>query len=385
MTGMGAVLVWLGGALVVYVYLGYPLLLWLLERRFRRGVQAADITPTVTLVISAYNEARCIGDKLHNTLALDYPRDRLQVLVVSDASTDETDHIVSEYAADGVDLLRMAERGGKTLGLNAALRAVRGDVVVFSDANILYTKDALRRLVRPFADPTVGCVTGDSRYTADGAVSAAHSQEDTYWGYERFVRRLESGLGSTVGGDGAIFAIRRELYTALAPNAINDLVTPLQIVARGYRAIFEPRAVGFEPAAGDFGREFRRKRRIVNRSWHGVMSVPAVLDPRRVGLFAWQVWSHKILRWLVLPVLVLTAAGCVLAFPLGALYQAGAGLFAATLVLAGLGAVLPARVSRLSALPHGAFYFYLVNVAATLGVVMALCGHVETVWRPERA
>src|SRR5262245_40887262 len=385
MTAIGAALVWLGGLLVVYVYLGYPLLLWLLERRWRRPVHEADITPAVTLVISAYNEARCIAAKLDNSLALDYPRERLAVLVVSDASSDATDPIVSAYAPHGVTLLRMPERGGKTLGLNAALRAVRSDLVVFSDANILYTKDALRRLVRPFADPAVGCVTGDSRYAADGAVSAAHSQEDTYWGYERFVRRLESGLGSTVGGDGAIFAIRRELYTVHAADAINDLVTPLQIVARGFRAVFEPRAIGFEPAAGDFWREFRRKRRIVNRSWRGVMSVPAVLDPRCVGLFAWQVWSHKILRWLVLPVLALTAIGCLLALPLGGLYRAGAWAFAATLVLAALGAILPTRVSRLAAPAHGAFYFYLVNVAATLGVVMALRGRVETVWRPERA
>ena len=157
------------------------------------------------------------------------------------------------------------------------------------------------------------------------------------------------------------------------------------IVARGYRAVFEPHAVGVEPSTGDFWREFRRKRRIVNRSWHGVMSVPAVLDPRRVGLFAWQVWSHKVLRWLLLPALIVTAAGCILASPRGSMYQAGVWLFAATLVLAGLGAVTPGRVGRIARLVHGAFYFYLVNVAATLGIAMAVCGRVETVWRSERA
>ena len=385
MTEVGAILVWVGAGLVLYVYLGYPLLLSILERAFRRPIRKAEITPTVTLVISAFDEARCIGEKLENTLALDYPKDRLEVLVVSDASTDETDHIVAGFFDRGITLLRMPERRGKTAGLNAALRLVRGEIVVFSDANIRYAKDAIRHLVRAFADPTVGCVTGDSRYSDGRGGSAAHAQEDTYWGYERLIRRLESGLGSTVGGDGAIFAIRGALYTPLAPEAINDLVTPLQIVARGYRAVFEPHAVGVEPSTGDFWREFRRKRRIVNRSWHGVMSVPAVLDPRRVGLFAWQVWSHKVLRWLLLPALIVTAAGCILASPRGSMYQAGVWLFAATLVLAGLGAVTPGRVGRIARLVHGAFYFYLVNVAATLGIAMAVCGRVETVWRSERA
>jgi len=383
-TAIGAVLAWTAATVVVYVYLGYPILLWILDRVFRRPIAEAEITPPVTLVISAFNEARCIADKLENTLAIDYPKDRLEVLVVSDASTDATDEIVRRYADRGITLLRMPERRGKTVGLNAALRVARAEIVVFSDANIAYAKDAVRSLVRAFADPAVGCVTGDSRYIEDSRGSAAHDQEDTYWGYERFIRRLESRLGSTVGGDGAIFAIRRALFTPLSPEAINDLVTPLQVVARGYRAVFEPRAVGFEPSAGDFGREFRRKRRIVNRSWHGVMSVPAVLDPRRVGLFAWQVWSHKILRWLILPILAVAAVGCLIAAPRSWTYVAGAGALAATLVLAGLGAITRGRPGGGARIAHSAYYFYLVNVAAMLGIATAVFGRIETVWQTER-
>jgi cellulose synthase/poly-beta-1,6-N-acetylglucosamine synthase-like glycosyltransferase len=235
----------------------------------------------------------------------------------------------------------------------------RGDIVVFSDANIHYQKDALRCLVRNFADLAVGCVTGDSRYL-DAHPSASHVQENTYWGYERLIRTLESQIGSTVGGDGAIFAIRRELYTPLAPEAINDLVTPLQIVARGYRAVF------------------------VNRSWRGIMSMSEILNPGRLGLFAWQVWSHKVLRWLVLPLVVVAAVGCFIASPLGMVYQLGAWAIAGSLLVASIGALISDRLGPLARLAHGVFYFYLVNLAALLGIVRALAGQVEVLWTPER-
>jgi glycosyltransferase involved in cell wall biosynthesis len=337
----------------------------------------------VTLVVSAFNEAPIIAQKLENALGLDYPRDRLEIVVVSDASTDDTDRIVGAFRDRGVRLLRMPRRGGKTAGLNAVMATIRSEIVVFSDANIQYRKDAVRLLVRSFSDPAVGCVTGDSRYVDPGE-SAAHVQEDTYWGYERFIRSLESQVGSTVGGDGAIFAIRRELYTPLATDAINDLVTPLQIVARGHRAVFEPDAVGVEASAGGFQREFRRKRRIVNRSWRGVMSVAAVLDPLRVGVFAWQVWSHKVLRWLTLPILLLAAAGCTMALPRGMVYQLGLALFAASLVLAALGALVATRSPGVLRLAQAALYFYLVNVAAAIGVARAMTGRVEVMWASER-
>jgi cellulose synthase/poly-beta-1,6-N-acetylglucosamine synthase-like glycosyltransferase len=383
MMQVATVVVWVALALIGYVYFGYPIALWIMARLRRRAVHQANITPSVTLLISAFNEARVIGKKLENSLALDYPTDRLEVVVVSDASTDDTDRIVEGFVGCGVTLLRLPERRGKTVGLNAAVQVAHGDILVFSDANILYQKNALRCLVRNFADPTVGCVTGDSRYV-DAKRSSAHVQENAYWGYERIVRTLESQIGSTVGGDGAIFAIRRELFSPLPPEAINDLVTPLQIVARGYRAVFEPAAVGFEPSAGDFTGEFRRKRRIVNRSWRGVMSVSQVLKPWCVGLFAWQVWSHKVLRWLVLPLLLLAVTGCFIAFPLGMGYRLGAWGFVSSLVVAGIGVIVPSRLGRLVRLAHGVFYFYLVNLAAVFGIVMAIAGRVETLWAPER-
>ncbi|HEY6205533.1 MAG TPA: glycosyltransferase family 2 protein [Chthoniobacterales bacterium] len=378
-----ATLAWTALAVLLYVYIVYPALLALLARFRTRVVTRKNIAPSVTLIISAYNEERTIEKKLRNTVALDYPKEQLEILVVSDASTDKTDEIVAGFAGQGVKLLRQARRQGKTAGLNAAVRAARGDVLVFSDANILYRTDAVGRLVQSFADPSVGCVTGDSRYDED-EVSQAHAQENAYWGYERFIRAMESRLGSTVGGDGAIFAIRRGLYTPLAADAINDLMTPLQIVLGGHRAVFEPEAVGFEPTAGDFRGEFRRKRRIVNRSWHAVMSVPQALSIPRMGCFAWQVWSHKVLRWLALPLVLLGALGCIFAAPLGLVYRLGAWGFAASVALALFGAIIPESAGRWSRLPHTALYFYLVNVAALLGIISAMAGRVETFWTPER-
>jgi cellulose synthase/poly-beta-1,6-N-acetylglucosamine synthase-like glycosyltransferase len=374
--------VWLAVFLIGYVYLGYPVLLWVFTRSKNAPVKERNIVPSITLVISAYNEGKIIRQKLENTLALEYPASLLEIIVISDASTDCTDETVKSFGPRGVKLLRMPTRGGKTAGLNSAIKQARGEIVLFSDANIMYEPDVAWRLARNFADPAVGCVTGDSRYT-ENFESSAHAQENTYWHYEQAIRAWESQLGSTVGGDGAIFAIRRELYEPLPREAINDLVIPLQIVARGYRAVFEPTAVGFEPSAGNFAAEFRRKRRIVNRSWRGVLSVSEVLKPWCVGIFAWQVWSHKVLRWFVFPMVLVAAIGCFLAIPAGFIYQVGALSFVASLIMAVVGGMSQDRLGWVARLAHVLFYFYMVNLASFFGILMAMFGRVQVTWTPE--
>jgi cellulose synthase/poly-beta-1,6-N-acetylglucosamine synthase-like glycosyltransferase len=374
---------WLSAAVIVYVYVGYPLFLKLVHAAFGRAPShppAAE--PPVTLVISAFNEEASIREKLDNTLGLDYPADRLQVLVVSDASDDRTDDIVREFAGRGVRLLRMAERGGKTVGLNAAIREATGEVVVFSDANAMYRRDALRRLSAPFADRTVGAVVGESTY--HDSDTASEASESLYWKYETAIKRLESETGSVVGGDGAIYAIRRSLYVPMRADALSDFVNPLQIVKSGHRCLYEPAAQSVEKAAEGFDREFRRKVRIVNRAWRAMLSMPELLNPFRYGFFAVKLISHKLLRWLV-PVFLAVALVTNLALlGRGPLYAAALAAQLAFYGLALAGHLLRHRphLPRLLSVPY---YFTMVNIASARGILDALKGETYTTWTTARA
>jgi cellulose synthase/poly-beta-1,6-N-acetylglucosamine synthase-like glycosyltransferase len=365
-------------AALAYVYAGYPLLLRLVVRlRGARRVETRDITPSLSLLISAHNEEAVIGAKLENALALDYPREQLAIVVVSDASNDRTDAIVGEYAARGVTLVRREQRGGKTAGLNYAVPRLTSELVVFSDANAMYQPDALRKLARNFADPTVGCVTGEARYLPDGQ-AAADVGERAYWNYEIQIKRLETAVGSMVGGDGAIYAIRRSLWRTLPDNAINDFLNPLQIVAAGWRTVYEPEAICWEETAGRTGAEYRRRVRIVSRSWRAVFEARGVLNPARVGLFAWSLVSHKLMRW-VSPLFsaVAVAAGVVLVAT--TVPATGPALGVAAVILAAAAATPRGR--RLMGI--GA-YFAVISAESLVGVIKGITGRVSGVWSTPR-
>ena len=374
---------WSAATLIVYVYAGYPLLLGLVRALGgARRVAVGEHRPPLTLIVSAYNEAEIIGEKIANSLSLDYPADRLEVLVVSDCSSDATDAIVAGVSDPRVRLIRMAERGGKTLGLNAAAREARGEILVFSDANAIYLRDALVNLTRNFADAQVGAVIGESTYSA--AEGGADEEESLYWKYEIAIKRLESAIGSVVGGDGAIYAIRKALYRPMRADALSDFVNPLQIVRGGHHCVYEPAARSVEKAAGDFDREFRRKVRIVNRAWRAMMSMKDLLNPLRHGLFAFEIISHKLLRWLV-PLFMALALGANFAL-------AGSGWFYAATLTVQLAVYLLVAVAyplrqkvqlpRLLAVP---FYFVMVNIASARGIVEAYLGKTYTTWTTARA
>ena len=366
---------------LAYIYGGYPLFLRLLVRiRGPRRVLLADTTPTMTLVISAYNEAAVMRAKLDNALALDYPRDRLEIVVISDASTDDTDRVVTEYASRGVTLHRQRRRSGKVAGLNRILPLLTSELVAFSDANAMYEPDALRKLARNFADKEVGCVTGEARYIPGGR-AMADVAERVYWNYEMQLKRLETQVGSMVGGDGAIYAIRRSLWRQLPEDAINDLLNPLQIVAAGWRAVYEPEAVCYEETAGGIRAEYRRRVRIVSRSWRAVFQARQVLNPFRVGLFSWCLISHKILRWLSGLFLALVVVGATASFvrvvadwPLVA-----SGLLPMIAAAACLLTQTGRRVAGMVA------YFAVISAASVEGLVRGTLGRVSGVWIPPRA
>jgi cellulose synthase/poly-beta-1,6-N-acetylglucosamine synthase-like glycosyltransferase len=385
------VMFWCAVALLAYPYLAYPGLLWLLAqvspRRTTPAGQPSD-PPSLTLVISAYNESEVIGGKLANSVALDYPSDRLEVLVVSDASDDGTDDIVRDWQARDprVRLLRQSERLGKTSGLNLALAEAGGELVVFSDANAMYRPDALRKLVRHFADPEVGYVVGAQLYNA-GAESEATASEGLYWRLELLLKRLESRFDSVVGGDGAIYAIRRRLFWALQPDDINDFVNPLQIVAEGYRGVFDREATCTEDAAEGFAKEFRRKRRIVNRSWRAVRRYGHRLSPRRQARFLFLLVSHKLIRWFSLPIFAVALAanvGIVLLAP-SPLYIATLAGLVAGIGLGLLGHALDRRGARMPRIVYLPYYYFLVNLAALLGIWDEARGVRHAVWTHVRS
>lgn len=368
----------------VYVYFGYPALLWM----FTRGKPAIthlreDSFPTVALIISCYNEADVIREKLRNALELDYPKDRLRIIVVSDGSDDGTDDLVREFSDDGVMLIRQEGRLGKTMGINLAMEQVSEAVTAFSDANAMYAPDAISKLVRNLADPKVGYVVGAALYT-DADQGASAQNENLYWRYELAIKSMESRLHSVVGGDGAIYAIRTELWEPLQQQDINDFVNPLQIVAKGYRGVFDAEARCFEETAGDFDREVARKERIVNRSIRGLMRVKETMNPLRSGVFSWQVISHKFLRWLIPLFLAIGAIGSAI------LALRGYGLFqlitlgAITLLLLAWAGYRAEDKNRLPVWLSFPYYFLMVNLYSLKGIFRALRGETQVVWSSAR-
>jgi len=367
-----------------YVYAGYPLILILLNKIIKKKqIQISEITPNTTLIVSCYNEANVIRKKIENCLALDYPKDKLQIIFVSDGSDDGTDEIIKEYAEDNIHLVRQEGRLGKTSGLNLATSQLRTEIIIFSDANALYQKDAIHKLVRNFNDPTVGYVVGAALYVDTDADSAS-SSEDSYWQYEIYIKKLESNLHSVVGGDGAIYAIRSHLYETLDAKDINDFVNPLQIIAKGYRGIFDQEAKCFEETAGSFYKEGRRKERIVNRSFRGLMKVKSVLNPFKTGLFSLEVISHKLLRWLIpFFIIGMTVGFLVLSYNDFLYFQIFLLLEITFFWLAAIGYFLSSseKIPHIISIPY---YFVLVNISSLLGIIQALKGNIQVTWSPPR-
>ena len=373
---------WSALFLVVYTYLIYPVLLWLLAagRKMPEYAQLSE-WPTVSLIIAAHNEEAVLRAKLENALAMDYPPERLDIIVVSDASTDDTDRIAAEFAERGVRLHRQEVRGGKTEAQNAGVRLARGQFLAFSDANSMYASDALKRLLAPFADERIGCVCGELQY-ANPDEQGAGKGEGLYWRYEQFLKRRESLLSSTLGANGAIYALRRELFVELRGDIISDFVAPLGAWRRGFRIAYEPKAVATEYSSVRFGDEFRRRRRIVSRSLYGLWTEAGVLNPFAHLFFAFQMFSHKLLRWLV-PVWLLVVLVVNIPLATDGYYGILLALQVAFYGLAALGLLLPERLGRCW-LFYVPAYFTATNLGTLLGLLSFLMGRRHRIWQPAR-
>ena len=381
---------WSAVLLLGWTYLLFPAVLWLRAALFPRPWRRGDATPRVSLVICAYNEARGIAARLENALALEYPRERLEIVVASDGSTDGTDEIVRGFVRRGVRLLALP-RQGKIPALNTAVGAAFGEVLVFSDANSEWEPGALRALLRPFADPAVGGVAGDQRYLARGRRPDGADGERAYWDLDRWLKRWQSAAGSATSSTGAIHAIRRDLFRPVPPGVTDDFWISTNVVSRGRRLVFTEEAVAWEPATPSSGLEFRRKVRVMTRGLHGVWLMCELCDPRKHGFYALQLFTHKVLRRLAVVPLAALALSTPWLWNAGPPWRAATLLQLAFYAAAACGAAfagrperLPApvrRFSRLLALPS---FFCMVNAAAGVAAWNVARGRRIDSWEPQR-
>jgi cellulose synthase/poly-beta-1,6-N-acetylglucosamine synthase-like glycosyltransferase len=386
---MTAVALWVVGlalALFVYTYVGYPLLLWLASTlRGSKPVSPAvdGEWPTVSIAISAYNEEAQIRELIESLLALDYPRERLQVLIVSDGSTDRTDEIVSEYADRGIELLRMPERGGKTRAENAAAPLLRGEIVVNTDASTRILPGALKPLVAAMRDPTVGCASGrDVSVGPEG--SDANRGEGGYVGYEMTVRDLETRVEGIIGASGCFYAIRAGLHRLPLPGSLSrDFAAALNAREHGYRAVSVPEAKCLVPRGQSLRKEYRRKVRTIARGMRTLWYKRSLLNPFRHPVFAWMLVSHKVCRWM----LPWAALGALLALMVLAPTEAWARVLLAptllVLVLGTAGWVLAGR-ERLPRVLSVPAFLLAGNVAAAHALARVLSGREDALWEPTR-
>lgn len=295
---MALAVFWLSLGIVVYVYMGYPVVLALWRRMGARPVRKAAIEPTVTLVIAMHNESRNVAQKMQNCFELNYPPEKLQIIVSLDAPTDGTDSLVREYAPLGVEVLSTTIRRGKASAVNRAVAFAKGEIIVFADARQRFHPEAIRELVANFADESVGAVSGQL-VLLDSEGREASNTLGMYWRYEKKIRAMESEIHSVPGTTGAIYALRRELFAPIPPRTVlDDVQIPMRAVLKGKRVLFEPAAIAYDEVARDANIEYDKKRRTLMGNYELLVEMPELLLPWRNPIFL-QLVSHKVGRLLV--------------------------------------------------------------------------------------
>jgi len=367
---------------IFYIYVGYPVVLAVVSFFLNRKVKKKDFRPTVSILISAYNEAQSIAKTLENKLALVYPKDKLEIIVISDGSTDETDRIVKKFESDGVKLIRQEPRAGKTAALNLGVTHATGEIIVFCDANSIYEEKALTHLANNFNDSGVGYVTGKMVYvkpndtrTGDGC--------SAYMKYENFLRLIETKAGSIVGVDGGIDAVRKKLYNEMAPDQLPDFVLPLKIIDQGYRVVYEPEAVLQETSLNTSKDEYNMRVRVALRSFWALWHMRKLLFFKDHMLFSWQLWSHKLLRYLSFVFLLTAYLSNMMLWSSGLFFK----MFCILQNLCYLASIIApclknkGRLSRDLYLFH---YFVLLHLASAHALVRFLLGKKQTLWTPRK-
>ena len=380
-------LFWFSFFLLFYIYFGYPLAIKAVAAVRPRPVHKLDdFQPKVSILIAAFNEAKDIEATLCNKLEQDYPKHLMEILVISDESDDGTDQIV-ETVAEGalcpVYLYRQVPRQGKTAGLNTLYQHATGDILLFSDANSQWDTNTVSRLARNFNDPNVGYVTGKMIYVhQDG--SLVGDDCSTYMKYENWLRCQETQLGSVVGVDGGIDAMRKALYKPLRPDQLPDFVQPLKVVEQGYRVVYEPEALLKEDALTDGSSEFSMRVRVSLRALWALKDMRHLMNPTRDGFFAWQMISHKLLRYMAfIPMTTLAFSALYLAPRTGTYTLAALG-YVGFVLLAWQGRKKEKEGESLAAIYSIPYYFILLNFASYKAFVAFLRGEKKVIWNPRK-
>lgn len=373
---------WASLAALVYTYAGYPLLIAIVGLLRPRLVRRKDYLPQVSVIITAYNEERDLAAKLENTLALDYPRELLEIIVASDCSSDRTDQIGLEFADRGVKLVRQSQRLGKTAAQNAAVAEAGGEIILFSDATSNYQPDVLRALLPNFADPTVGCVAGRLLYI-DRAGSRVGRGARSYWSYELFLKKHESRACSLIGASGCLYAVRKSAYVPLYDEACSDFIIATKMIEQGLRAVYEPQATCTEATNDETGNELRMRVRVIAQTYADLWRHRSMMNPFRTGFYAVQLFSHKVMRYAV----PLFLTGILVSSATLALHSR---VYLAVLIgqlvcyfsaFAGWGLERLGIRNRLLALPQ---YFVLANVASLIAFHKFVSGERYATWEPVR-
>lgn len=377
-----SIVFWISLLWVFYAYIGYLVVLSILVKIKKEDFSIdEEFLPPVSLIIAAYNEEDAIGEKIRQSLSLDYPKNKLQIIIASDASTDKTDELVKDFAREGVILVRQTERRGKTSAQNLAVANANGEILVFSDATTIFDKCALRKLIRHFVDYRVGCVGGEERFIeSDKEISA---EAGFFWKYETLIREKESEFNTMIGVSGCIFAMRKELYEPLEDGLIEDFTLPLNVAEKGFNTIYEKDAIAYERAVSDTQTELIRKTRIVSGGINVVWKKRALLNPLKYSKLSFQIFSHKICRWLA-PIFMIT-------FFISNLFLMQLGILYLILIMLQTIFYLMALVGyfaksdhKISKVPRLIYHFCIVNSAAILGMAQFLHGEKKTVWQPVR-
>jgi cellulose synthase/poly-beta-1,6-N-acetylglucosamine synthase-like glycosyltransferase len=373
---------WFSVLALGYTYAGYPALVFVVSRLFPRIVVSGPFEPFVSVIITAYNEERDLRNKLENTLALDYPTEKLEVIVSSDCSTDRTDEIAAEFASIGVRLHRQAERLGKTAAQNAAVSIARGEIILFSDATTIYEPDVLRVMLPSFSDESVGCVAGRLIYVDPAKTAVGHGAR-SYWGYETFIKQCESRIGSLIGASGCLYALRRSAYVPLYNEACSDFLIATTMVEQNLRVVFEPEAVCTEETNRQSDRELHMRVRVIAQTLNDLWRHRSAIDPFRTGFYGLQLFSHKVLRYFV-PVFLLALFISSAVLVLRSWFFFSIFLTQACVYTLALAGYFLERLGYKLGLISFPFYFCLANIACCVAVFRFLTGERYAQWEPIR-